>query len=158
MLLYNDRTVILPLARPRVLQVLHSAHQGVAGVSLWAEQSVFWPGMSGDIRNMRAALSTCYTIAPCQSSMPPVQPVIPNLPFQHIDYDFFTLHGNYFGALVDCFSGWFNIYKGRGGVTCLVDMMTKLFQDMGILDTITSNGRPNFKSDRFKSCLRQYGV
>ena len=76
-LLYNDRTVIPPSARPRVLQVLHSAHQGVTGKTLWAEQSVFWPGMSEGIRNTRAACSTCHIIAPSQSHMPPVPPVIP---------------------------------------------------------------------------------
>ena len=75
------------------------------------------------------------------------------LPLQHICCNYSALHRNYFGVVVDRFSGWFNIYKGRGGATCLVDIMTKLFQDMGILDTITSDGGP-----KFKSCLRQYGV
>ena len=28
--------------------------------------------------------------------------------------------------------GWFNIYKGRGGATCLVDMMTKIFHDFDV--------------------------
>ena len=36
----------------------------------------------------------------------------------------------------------------------MVDMMTKLFQDIGVLDTITGNGGP----EKFKSCMRQYGV
>ena len=59
---------------------------------------------------------------------------------------------------MDRFTGWFSIYRGKGGVACLMDMMTKLFQDMGVLDTITSNGGPEFKSEKFKSCMRQYGV
>ena len=54
--------------------------------------------------------------------------------------------------------GWFNIYKGRGGATCLVDMMTKIFHDFGVPDVITSDSDPVFKSEKFKSCLRQYGV
>ena len=54
--------------------------------------------------------------------------------------------------------GWFNIYKGRGGATCLVDMMTKIFHDFGVPDIITSDSGPVFKSEKFKSCLRQYGV
>ena len=127
-------------------------------MTLRAEQSVFWPGMSEDIRNTRAAYSTCNIIAPSQSNMPPVPPVIPAYPFQHICCDYFALHGNYFGVVVDRFSGWFKIYKGRGGDTCLVDMMTRLFQDMGVPDTITSDGGPEFKSEKFKSCLRQFGV
>ena len=157
-LLYNDRTVIPPSARPRVLQVLHSAHQGVTGMTLRAEQSVFWPGMSLDIRDTRANCRTCHTIAPSQPNMPPIQPIVPAYPFQHLCCDYFALHGNYFGVVVDRFSGWFNIYRGKGGATCLVDMMTKLFQDMGVPDTITSDGGPEFKAEKFKSCMRQYGV
>ena len=157
-LLYNDRTVIPPSARQRVLQVLHSAHQGVTGMTLRAEQSVFWPGMSLDIRDTRSKCRTCHTIAPSQSNMPPIQPIVPAYPFQHLCCDYFALHGNYFGVVVDRFSGWFNIYRGKGGATCLVDMMTKLFQDMGVPDTITSDGGPEFKAEKFKSCMRQYGV
>ena len=47
-------------------------------------------------------------------------PVIPAYPFQHICCDYFALHGNYLRVVVDRFSEWFNIYKGRGGDTCLV--------------------------------------
>ena len=156
--LYNDRPVIPPSARARVLQVLHSAHQGVTGMSLRAEQAVYWPGMSHDIRETRANCRTCHTIAPSQSDMPPVQPITPAYPFQHICADYFSLHGRYFGVIVDRFSGWFNVYAGKGGADCLVDMMTRLFQDMGVPDSVTSDGGPEFKSDKFKSCLRQYGV
>ena len=74
-LLYNGRTVIPPPARNRVLQVLHSAHQGVTGMSLCAEQSVFWPGMREDIKRVRAACRLCDTIAPSQDNMPPCPPI-----------------------------------------------------------------------------------
>ena len=80
-LLYNGRIVILPQARNRVLKVLHSAHQGVTGMNLRAEQSVFWPGMREDIQNTRAACRTCHIIAPSQTNIPPVQPVVPDYPF-----------------------------------------------------------------------------
>ena len=36
--------------------------------------------------------------------------------------------------------------------------MTNLFQDMGVPDIITSDGSPEFKVEKFKSCMRQYGV
>ena len=75
-------------------------------MTLRAEQSVLWPGMSEDIRDTRATCKTCHIIAPSQPNMPPVQPIIPSYPFQHICCVFFALHGNYFGVVVDRFSGW----------------------------------------------------
>lgn len=71
------------------------AHQGVTGMLLRAELSVFWPGMTADIRETRARCSTCHNIALSLSNMPPVEPVIPAYPFQHICADYFDLHGNY---------------------------------------------------------------
>jgi hypothetical protein len=34
----------------------------------------------------------------------------------------------------------------------------QVFQDMGVPDTITSDGGPELKSDKLKACLRQYSV
>ena len=46
--MYGDRTVVPEQLRKDVLVVLHSAHQGVTGMNLRAEQSVFWPGITKD--------------------------------------------------------------------------------------------------------------
>ena len=56
--MYGDRTIIPETLRPDVLIVLHSAHQGVTGMNLRAEQSVFWPGITRDISSVR---ERCYT-------------------------------------------------------------------------------------------------
>ena len=75
--MYNDRVVIPPSLRTRVLQTLHSAHQVVLWMSMRVEQSVFWPGMSRDIRDMRSSCSTYHNIAPIQAHIPPVTPITP---------------------------------------------------------------------------------
>ena len=45
-ILYKDRVVIPPALRERVLQTLHSAHQGVSMMTTRAEGFFFWPGMT----------------------------------------------------------------------------------------------------------------
>ena len=157
-ILYNNRIVIPPSAKTRVLQTLHSAHQGITGMTLRAELSVFWPGMTSDIRDIRNSCSTCHTIAPSQCNMPPVKSITPSFPYQHICADYFHLHGHYFAVVVDWFSNWFNISEGKGRAADLVTILTKLFQDIGVPDTITSNGGPEFKSDNLQALLQQYGV
>ena len=73
----SDRTVIPRGLRVPVLQTLHSAHQGVLGMGLRAEQAVYWPGFWSDIERVRAECSMCHKIAPSQSNLPPVEPIIP---------------------------------------------------------------------------------
>ena len=48
-LLYGECVVIPENLRGAVLEVLHSAHQGVTAMSLRANTSVYWPGMYTDI-------------------------------------------------------------------------------------------------------------
>ena len=53
-LLYKDRVVIPESLQSRVLDSLHSAHQGTSQMTSRAESSFFWPGMTPDIANHRA--------------------------------------------------------------------------------------------------------
>ena len=53
-LCYKNRVVIPTELRQQVLQTLNSAHQGVTGMINRAEQAVFWPGISTDIRKKRS--------------------------------------------------------------------------------------------------------
>ena len=52
-ILYNDRVVIPPQLRHRVLCTLHATHQGVSAMERRARATVFWPGMTQDIHNIR---------------------------------------------------------------------------------------------------------
>ena len=47
-----------------------------------------------------------------------------------------------------------DIYIGKDGAMALVDTMTKLFQDLGVPETVTSDGGPQYTSDKFKTILK----
>ena len=69
---YNRRVVIPRVLRAEVLECLHSASQGVQGMKARAEDTVFWPGISGAIVDKRNRCRTCDTIAPSQAAEPPI--------------------------------------------------------------------------------------
>ena len=75
----QDRVVIPPSLRKEVLQVLHSAHQGVSGMGLNAQATVFWPGITEDIKAERGQCRPCIRNAPSQAKLPPVEAVIPTI-------------------------------------------------------------------------------
>ena len=90
--------------------------------------------------------------------MPPVTPEIPCYPFQHVSTDYFQLNNQHFCVIVDRYSGWFHIYNGKGGAPWLVSNFTKLFQDVGIPETVTSDGGPQYMSEEFRECMKKFGV
>ena len=60
--LYKDRPVIPKSLRSQVLSTLQSAHQEVQGMISRAESSVFWPGITLDIKESgaNASLKTAW--------------------------------------------------------------------------------------------------
>ena len=49
-ILYRDRIVVPVSLRGTVLKALHAAHQGVSAMERHARATVFWPGMTQDIK------------------------------------------------------------------------------------------------------------
>ena len=95
----EERTVIPAKLKQQGLETLHSAHQGVLCMGLRAEQAVYWPGLWSEIEMKRSECSTCQKIAPSQAKLPPVEPVVPNYPFEHACVDYMSLNGHEFGGV-----------------------------------------------------------
>ena len=87
-LLYQDRVVVPPSLRGRVLQHLHAAHQGTSAMEQHARAIVFWPGMSEDIRT-----TDCNRNAPSQAATPSLLSPPPSTPFEAVFADFFHYGG-----------------------------------------------------------------
>ena len=114
--------------------------------------------MLKDIHLTREHCKVCDSIAPSQPSQPPVTPEAVQYPYQHICADYFDLHGNSFCVIVDHFSNWYDIHTGRGGAAWLADVFTNLFRDMGIPESLTTDGGTCFVSSEFQAFLTNYGV
>ena len=156
--LYNDRIVIPPSLRDEVLQSLHSAHQGVSSMSSRAEASVFWPGITSAIREMRAQCSHCNRMAPSQPNPPPTPPAMPVYPFQAICADFFHYAGNNYLVIVDRYSNWPIVERAQDGAKGLIASLRRTFVTFGISDELTSDGGPEFSASATQTFLKNWGV
>ena len=155
--MYGDRAIIPKGLRQEVLVVLHSAHQGVTGMTLRAERSVFWPGITKDIQTARDRCLTCHKNAPSQAKLPPVDPVIPQYPFEHVCMDYMTLHGHNYGVFVDRFTGWPGVYVG-GCATDVNTVLARISEDYGVPRTCTTDGGPPYTSDRVQKMMKTYDI
>ena len=156
--LYRDRIVIPPSLRDKVLSALHSAHQSVSQMSSRAETSVFWPGMTPAINDLRAHCIACNRIAPSQPSLPPTPPVLPAYPFQCIAADYFQYAGNHYLVAVDRYSNWPIVEHSANGSQGLLTALRKTFTTFGISEELTSDGGPEFGSHATKTFLHNWGV
>ena len=160
-ILYGKRTVIPERFRTRVLDTLHSAHQGCSQMWKRAETAVFWPGLSVDIEKRRKSCRTCREIAPSLPNLPPHTPEDPEFPFQEVCSDYFKLEGSTYLVTVDRLTGWPDVRQtsnGLGGAKGLKTLLRDLFGTFGIPESLTTDGGPEFSSGETKKFLKTYDV
>ena len=157
-ILYNDRVVVPPALRPNVLSTLHAAHQGVSGMIARAESSVFWPGITTDIKTMRDRCSHCNRIAPSNPGAPATPPMMPEYPFQCVCADYFSHKGKSYLVLVDRYSNWPIVEKVPDGSTGLITSLKRTFSTFGVPEELSSDGGPEFTAGATRKFLQDYGV
>ena len=161
--LYNDRIVIPPALRPKVIENLHSAHQGVSSMFCRAQAVVFWPGMTADIEESRNQCRTCHRNAPSQAKLPPTAPKIPTTPFEMIYADYFQLASKHYLIVGDRLSGWTEVVKADPGTSSsgskgLCEALRKVFMTFGVPEEISSDGGPEFVSGEAEDFYHRWGM
>ena len=110
------RRIIIPIRlRKEILENLHSAHQGETGMKARATTCVYWPGITGDIKNRKLQCRECNDMAPSQTPEPYLTSSSPDYPFEKVVSDYFSLHGHKYLLYADRYSGWITIVKSNEG-------------------------------------------
>ena len=162
-ILYNDRIVVPRSLRNRVIENLHSAHQGITSMTSRAMSTVFWPGITSSIEKARQTCRTCHKNAPSQPKLPPIAPKIPTTPFQMICSDYFKLGAFWYLVTVDRLSGWSEVAQikaqsGSSGAKGLCQALRQLFATFGVPEEISSDGGPEFTAGESKDFYQRWGV
>ena len=157
-ILYQDRIVIPPSLRDQVLETLHAAHQRVTSMNARAKASVFWPGITIQIQELRNNCQACHRIAPSNPRPPPTPSPDPVYPFQMICADYFCYGGHNYLVIVDRYSGWPYVCQLTGASPALVKKLREVFVTYGIAEELSSDGGPEFTAALTQQFLRDWGV
>ena len=158
-----SRIVIPPSLRKEVLRVLHSAHQGVTAMNERAKAIVYWPGITNDIQGTRENCNSCNLIAPSNPRLPPIEPLIPKVPFESIVCDYFHFKGWYYFVAADRLSGWteqqrIKLGTNDSGSKGLCKALRRIFVTFGVPVEISSDGGPEFSAKVTKDFLKRWGI
>jgi len=132
--LMDSRPVIPAALHSRVLEVLHSAHQGIAGMKARARLSVYWPGLDKCLRNR---LDTCHYCRVHASSLPREPLTLappPSWPYDHVAVDYFDHTGKSYLVYVDRYSGNLHVFHyppGRSDARHLISSCRSIFLQYG---------------------------
>ncbi len=155
----NNRVVVPKEMQQAVLEELHAAHQGQERAMQRARQTVYWPGMTNDVRNVVKACKECQVYQPSQQREPLLQDSQRTWPGEAITVDFFSCEGREYLVITDKYSGWLEIYDFTRGVST-EDTVLRLLAwstTIGAPNKLRSDYGPQFKSEEL-GVLQELGL
>ena len=73
--------------------------------------------MTNDVQRAQENFSRCNLIAPPNPHLPPIEPLIPKVPFESIVYDYFHFKWWYYFVASDRLSGWTEQQQIKVGIS-----------------------------------------
>lgn len=154
----GDRVVVPHALRPRVLHLLHAAHQGVDRMKARAADVVYWHGIVGDISRQRESCVACHKMAKSNPSLPPYDPPEPEFPFQYLAADYFSYEGTEYCVIVDRYSHWPTVFSSHQGARGFVDCLRNMSSTFGICQEIATDGAKIFTGSVTQTFLKDWGI
>ena len=137
LVLKGDRIIIPKSLRKQVLDTIHLGHQGETKCILIARESVFWPGITNDVKAMVQACSTCARHQTAPPRLPLMQPDLPTSPWEKIGTDLFEYNSKKYLMVVDYYSR-FPIVRQLSDIRAetVTEMFGSIIDEFGLCKTI----------------------
>ena len=135
---------------------VHSSHLGPDACVRRAHDVLFWPGMTGQIKELVQKCAVCNDFQARQQKEPLMTHKIPDTPWSKVGQDLFTLENETYLVTVDYYSDYFELDLLHDTTAESVINATKAhFARHGIADMITDNG-PQYSSTQFAAFAREW--
>ena len=145
--------------RREMLEGLHAAHQGITGMSEHARGRFFWPGINAAIKQTRNHCQTCNENAPSQAHEPLIITPLPEVPFQQVVTDMYSVSSNDFFIYADRYSGWIEVAKLQTKTWhSLRECFLRWFATFGVPEEFSSDGGPPFNSSSYTEFLKKWDI
>ena len=101
LLTYDDRIVIPADMREEILERIHTGHQGITKCRERANLSVWWPGISKEIKAKVESCQFCQENQPSQRKEPLMTTDLPDRSWQKVSTDLIELAGQKYLVAMD---------------------------------------------------------
>ena len=157
LLLHGTQIVVPAAMQHETLNKLHAGHQGIERCRQRARISVWWPGLSSQIKEMISKCPHCSK-EKIQRKEPLMPSSLPDYPWQKIGTDLFTLDGTTYLLTTDYFSRYPEVIKLTTTTSAsIIAALKSIFSRYGIPEKVVSDNGPQYSSQEFSDFAREYG-
>ena len=154
-LLYGSRIVVPSSMQESSIEKIHAGHLGLQKCLLRAEISVWWPGITGQLKRHIQNCRECREHA-TQRKEPLIPTPLPTHPWEEVGADLFHLRGTTYLLVVDYFSRYPELMKLTSTTaSSVVNALKSVFARHGIPVRLRTDNGPQFDCDEmasFASC------
>jgi hypothetical protein len=156
-LAYKGHRLIVPRpVRTDILERLHSAHTGVNACIRRARETVFWPGITADIKRLTEACHICSRYQQSIQKEPLCSHPAPSRPWEKIGVDIFTFADRDYLCTVDYLSGFYELDRlPSKKVTDIVYCLRQHMARHGLPTEVVTDNSP-FNSAEFKRFAERF--
>ena len=158
-ILKGERIMILKTLRDITKKRLHSAHLGYDSMMGHARDTVFWPAMSHEIRQVAEKCETCQLHKPRNQKETLRQHEEGETPWSKIGVDLFGIKGRNYLVTVDYNSNFMEVVYLS--TTTTKQVITKLkghFARYGIPVQMVTDSGPQFLSREFRNFTTEWAI
>nr|XP_054590599.1 uncharacterized protein K02A2.6-like [Nothobranchius furzeri] len=150
-------TLIPACMQTDMLDRLHEGHQGVTKCVARAQESLWWPGITRQIKDMVERCEIC-----CQFSQTKTEPLmttpLPPRSWQKVAVDNFQWKNSHYIVDVDCFSRYIEVANLPSLTTATtVERLKVIFARLGMPECLVTDNGLQFASSDFSSFAQDYG-
>ena len=155
-----NRIVIPEILRKEMLSLIHQGHMGIEKCLLRAKQSVFWPRVSCEIKQIVSQCGICQQHQRQQSSEPLIPHDLAQYPWQKLGSDLFQYNRHVYLLVVDYYSK-FPVVRRLGTTpdsNTIIVHLKSIFCEYGIPEEFISDNGPQYDCRKFKDFCTFYNI
>ena len=156
--IFRGQRIVVPVSlRHDMKRKLHASHLGAESCLRRARETIFWPSMNAEVKELIASCETGRKYETSNQKEPPMPHEVPSRPWEQIGVDLLELNKKEFMVTVDYYSNFWEV--DRLTSTTLAAIILKLknhFARYGCPDRLISDNGPQFISSEFTRFAKEW--
>jgi len=137
---------------------IHSSHIGLNGCLRRARECMYWPGMTGELKEYISQCKTCSKYEAKQPRESLMSHEIAERPWEKIGADLYIIDGKDYLIIVDYFSNFWEIdHLPDTKAGTVIKKLKCNFARQGIPDIVISDNGPQFACEKFTNFANEWG-
>lgn len=147
----GSRIVIPKTQRADILKKIHAGHQGITKCRDRANSSVWWPGLSTELKDTVMRCQTCQEHKRTQQKEPLISTPLPDRPWKRIGLDLCEYNKNNYLVASDYYSRFLEILHLPSTTSYqVIQRLKATFARYGIPNEVVSDNGPQFSCAEFR--------